>query len=205
MFIPLDNGKKAITEVMFDAETARQGVDSAIKYHNQHPELTVCASYHAVTLASTPDILFILRCKMPVEVFHVCCMGTYCTFSDTSWTCTVHVQTGLYDLFFCMWWGVNYSIRYLQHDSVWFYMLIYLKCNRKICLSFCGFVRVHARSVGGTCTLCVAQYWPPSHSSCPARTHKHTPYGTLPFSTYASILANNQSRISLYHSTKYQV
>lgn len=66
MFIPLDNGKKVITEVMFDAETAWQGVDSAIKYHNRHREPTVCASYHAVTLAYTPDILFILRCKMSV-------------------------------------------------------------------------------------------------------------------------------------------
>lgn len=148
MFIPLDNGKKAITEVMFDAETARQGVDSAIKYHNQHPELTVCASYHAVTLASTPDILFILRCKMPVEVFHICCMGTYCTFSDTSWTCTVHVQTGLYDLFFCMWWGVNYSIRYLQHDSVWFLHADIFKVqpqNMLVVLWFCACTRTLGR------------------------------------------------------------
>lgn len=55
MLMPLDNGKKVITEVMFDAEAPWQGVDSATQYHYRHPALTVCASLHGVTWACTPD------------------------------------------------------------------------------------------------------------------------------------------------------
>ena len=54
MFMPPDNGKKVITEVMSDAEAPRQGVDSGIKYHYPHSALTVRASRHGVKTGPLP-------------------------------------------------------------------------------------------------------------------------------------------------------
>lgn len=46
MFMPLDNGEKVITKVMFDAEAPWQGADSGIKQHYRHTAPRVCASSH---------------------------------------------------------------------------------------------------------------------------------------------------------------
>lgn len=55
MFKSLDNGKKLITEVMYDAP--RQGVDSATKRHCRQCAFTVRASRYAVKWECTPDTL----------------------------------------------------------------------------------------------------------------------------------------------------
>lgn len=88
-------GKRVIMEVIFGAENAWQGVDTTIKFKNLHLELTVCASYHGVTLACTPAILFILRCKMCTEVFVL----RVHTLHFQAHTVHVHVQNGLYDIY----------------------------------------------------------------------------------------------------------
>lgn len=64
MFMPLGNGKKVITEGMFDTEAPWQGVDSATKYPYRHPALAVRVSRYGATWAYTLDILVLVYSKM---------------------------------------------------------------------------------------------------------------------------------------------
>lgn len=83
--------KKMITEVMFNAETPWQSVDSAIKYHYRHPALTVCAIHDGVAWEYTLNTL--VHMYTFLNIFRkgiMCCMGPYCT-----WTHKIALPLGL--------------------------------------------------------------------------------------------------------------